>query len=68
MTVSPKKFKAPIGEALVEANELKVVVYNKHDFEWAEQHAREVSGQCKLYLQPEWDKKDTVHTTNNMII
>lgn len=60
VTVSPKKFKAPISEALVLADELKVVVYNKHDFEWAEQHAREVSGQCKLYLQPEWDKRDTV--------
>jgi len=38
------------------AHELKVVVFNKHDFEWAEMHAALVSPTCKLYLQPEWDK------------
>lgn len=60
VTVSPKKFKAPIDDSLSKADELKVVVFNKHDFEWAEQHAREVNGQCKLYLQPEWDKRDSM--------
>jgi 7-carboxy-7-deazaguanine synthase len=35
---------------------LKVVIYNKHDFEWAETYAAQVSPECKLYLQPEWDK------------
>jgi organic radical activating enzyme len=54
--LSPKKFKAPLPGILPLANELKVVVYNKSDFEWAEQHAAAVSEQCKLYLQPEWDK------------
>lgn len=57
---SPKKFKAPVPEILPAANELKVVIYNKHDFEWAEEWAAQVSPQCKLYLQPEWDKSDTV--------
>ena len=38
------------------ANELKVVVFNKSDFEWAEKYAAVVSSGCKLYLQPEWDK------------
>lgn len=51
--VSPKKFKTPLQESLAKANELKVVVYNKHDFEWAEEHAAHVSGNCKLFLQPE---------------
>ncbi len=54
--LSPKKFKAPLPEIIPLANELKVVVYNKHDFEWAETYAAQVSGNCKLYLQPEWDK------------
>ncbi|MES1215720.1 MAG: 7-carboxy-7-deazaguanine synthase QueE [Bacteroidota bacterium] len=54
--VSPKKFKAPIPEILPEANELKVVVFNKSDFDWAEKYAALVSVDCKLYLQPEWDK------------
>lgn len=51
--VSPKKFKGPLEIALQRANELKVVVYNLHDFEWAETHARSVAPDCRLYLQPE---------------
>jgi organic radical activating enzyme len=54
--LSPKKFKAPLPEVLEQAHELKVVVYNKHDFEWAEEQAALVSPHCKLYLQPEWSK------------
>lgn len=54
--LSPKKFKAPISENLAIANELKVVVFNQHDFEWAEKYARQVLPSCKLYLQPEWEK------------
>ena len=58
--LSPKKFKAPLPEVIKAANELKVVVFNKHDFEWAEQYASQVSDKCKLYLQPEWDKRETI--------
>jgi organic radical activating enzyme len=54
--LSPKKFKAPLEENISLASELKVVVFNKHDFEWAETYAKQVSPSCKLYLQPEWDK------------
>ena len=54
--VSPKKFKEPLKEVLAKANELKVVIFNKSDFEWAEKNAQFVSEDCKLYLQPEWDK------------
>lgn len=54
--LSPKKFKAPLAEILPKANELKVVIFNKSDFDWAEQYAAQVSPKCKLYLQPEWDK------------
>jgi hypothetical protein len=39
----PKKFKAPLTEVLREANELKVIIYNKDDFNWAEEHAAQVS-------------------------
>ncbi len=58
--LSPKKFKAPLPGILPHANELKVVVFNKSDFEWAELHADKVSAQCKLFLQPEWDKAPLV--------
>ncbi len=54
--LSPKKFKAPVPEIVPLANELKVVIFNKHDFKWAETYAAQVSPDCKLYLQPEWDK------------
>jgi len=54
--LSPKKFKAPLPEIVTKANELKVVIYNKADFEWAEKYAALVAQHCKLFLQPEWDK------------
>jgi organic radical activating enzyme len=54
---SPKKFKAPDPSVAPSAHELKVVVYNKSDFEWAEQHAAAVKGNCELFLQPEWSKE-----------
>lgn len=56
ITLSPKKFKAPLTEVLTQANELKVVVFNRSDFDWAEKHAALVGPACKLYLQPEWDR------------
>jgi len=57
--LSPKKFKAPLAENLQYASELKVVVFNATDFEWAEMYAKQVPSNCKLYLQPEWDKAIT---------
>lgn len=55
--LSPKKFKSPVLNAITAADELKVVIFNKSDFAWAEQYAAQVKPGCKLYLQPEWDKK-----------
>ena len=54
--LSPKKFKAPLPELVPLAHELKVIVFNQSDFAWAEQYAAHVNPNCKLYLQPEWDK------------
>jgi 7-carboxy-7-deazaguanine synthase len=54
--LSPKKFNAPLPGITENANELKVIIFNKSDFEWAEKYAAQVSAACKLYLQPEWDK------------
>lgn len=58
--LSPKKFKAPLTAILPFANELKVVIFHKSDFEWAAQYAAQVSPACRLYLQPEWDKREQV--------
>jgi len=54
--LSPKKFKAPLPGIVSLASELKIVVFNKSDFDWAEKYAALVSPSCKLFLQPEWDK------------
>jgi organic radical activating enzyme len=58
VTLSPKKFKAPLPECMAQADELKVVVYHKSDLKWAEEHAAMVSPGCSLFLQPEWSKRD----------
>ncbi len=54
--LSPKKFKEPLPQILPLAHELKIIIFNKSDFEWAEKYAAKVSASCKLYLQPEWSK------------
>lgn len=58
ITFSPKKFKQPLEENYPLADELKIIVFNKSDLSWAEEHASRVSEHCLLYLQPEWSKAD----------
>ena len=57
---SPKKFRAPLPEIYDRADELKVIVYNRHDLDWAGEHAARVRPGCLLYLQPEWDRREVV--------
>ncbi|UAB79985.1 7-carboxy-7-deazaguanine synthase QueE [Marixanthomonas sp. SCSIO 43207] len=56
--LSPKKIKLPKPEIYKKAHELKVIVFNKHDFKFAEEQAQHVDEYCILYLQPEWGKRD----------
>jgi organic radical activating enzyme len=56
--LSPKKTMPPLPEIMPIANELKVIVYNHNDFDWAEKFASAVSENCVLYLQPEWSRRD----------
>jgi len=58
--LSPKKTAPPVEEAYALAHELKVVVYNKNDLKWAEEHAARVNNNCVLFLQPEWSKRETI--------
>lgn len=58
--LSPKKLKLPTSEVYAKANELKVIIYNKSDFDFAEKQASKVNSDCVLYLQPEWSRKDKV--------
>ena len=56
--LSPKKNKLPLAEAYERADELKIIVYNKDDFKFAEEQAEKVKPTCKLFLQPEWSRRD----------
>ncbi len=55
--VSPKKFKPVLKDVLIHADELKCIIYNKRDFEFAELNSELVGSDCKLYLQVEWSKQ-----------
>jgi organic radical activating enzyme len=61
ITLSPKKFKAALPDAIQLADELKVVVYNRSDFDWANHYAGMVKKDCLLYLQPEWSKSSELN-------
>jgi len=58
--LSPKKNKRPLQAAYDYADELKVIIYNKDDFKFAEEQAAQVATNCKLFLQPEWSRREKV--------
>jgi organic radical activating enzyme len=58
--LSPKKRKPPFHKIYSKAHELKMIVYNKSDFKFAEEHAKKVSKDCILYLQPEWSVTEKI--------
>jgi len=60
ITLSPKKNKLPLPEIYKKANELKCIIYNQSDFDFAIQESKKVSQNCLIYLQPEWGKRDEI--------
>lgn len=54
--LSPKKNSPPVNEIYKVADELKVIIQDKKDFEWAEKYKVLVNKACRLYLQPEWSR------------
>jgi organic radical activating enzyme len=58
--LSPKKFKPALSPIYSSADELKIIIYNKSDLEWANSHKERINSACKLYLQPEWGRSDKV--------
>lgn len=58
--LSPKKTKLPLEEIYSKTNELKIIIYNKNDFKFAEEQAVKVSEKCELFLQPEWSKREKI--------
>jgi len=57
---SPKKNAPPEGEIFKAAHELKMIVAEPGDVDWAVENSRKVNPHCKLYLQPEWSKRDSI--------
>lgn len=55
--LSPKKKKGPLAPLYSIAKELKVIIFENDDFEWAEDNARKVTRGCHLLLQPEWSRR-----------
>lgn len=64
--LSPKKQKPPEKEFYNIADELKVIIYNESDLEWAESCAEKVNENCVLYLQPEWSRFNSI--TAKMVV
>lgn len=58
ITLSPKKTGLPLADIYKEASELKVIIFNQHDFKFAQEQGAKVSESCELYLQSEWSKRD----------
>ncbi len=54
--VSPKINQKPQELLLARANELKVIIRDEKDFEWAELNREKVGNECLLFLQPEWSR------------
>ena len=58
--LSPKRQMPPLEEALLRADELKVIVQTKEDLEWAVECSKKVKSKCLLYLQPEWSVYESI--------
>ena len=58
--LSPKKTMKPLSSIYNLTNELKIIISNKNDFKWAMKFKKNINSKCKLYLQPEWSKKDSI--------
>ncbi|HEY4800415.1 MAG TPA: 7-carboxy-7-deazaguanine synthase QueE [Bacteroidia bacterium] len=58
--LSPKKNKEPLPEIFTKANELKMIIFNKDDFRFAEKMASVIGhlSSVNLFLQPEWSRRD----------
>ena len=54
--LSPKKNSPPVKDICKKADELKVIIQDKSDYDWAEKYRGMVSSECKLFLQPEWSR------------
>jgi len=52
--LSPKRQSPPQKDIFKKAHELKMIIQEEKDLQWAEENAVKVNENCELYLQPEW--------------
>ena len=60
LCLSPKRNMPPEKSICQLADELKVIIEEKDDLEWAEKYSKMVSKKCRLFLQPEWSRFETI--------
>ena len=58
--LSPKKNMPPLPDICNIADELKVIIQERTDFDWAEKYSSLVNQTCKLFLQPEWSRFEKI--------
>jgi 7-carboxy-7-deazaguanine synthase len=58
--LSPKRNMPPENEICRKADELKVIIEESRDLKWAEKYRNMVSDHCRLFLQPEWSRFESV--------
>jgi 7-carboxy-7-deazaguanine synthase len=58
--LSPKANVPTIRALCTAADELKVIIENINDFTRAEKFGKLVNKSCRLYLQPEWSRFETI--------
>jgi len=58
--LSPKKNMPPVHEICDMADELKVIIQDRGDFDWAEKYRGMVNERCKFFLQPEWSRFEKI--------
>jgi len=56
---SPKKNAPPVDGIFNVAHELKVIISAAEDLDWALENGSKVKGDCKLFLQPEWSRRES---------
>jgi len=58
--LSPKKNMPPVESIINKADELKVIIEEISDLDWAEKYRKLASEKCVLFLQPEWSRFDKI--------
>lgn len=58
--LSPKKYSPPKSSSYSKAHELKVIIKNEADLEWAEANGELCNEKTLLFLQPEWSKASEI--------